>query len=277
MKRDRFITSAGSSIYFEDSGDGPPVLALHGIGGGAYFFRALAGRLAPQSRLLAVDLPGVGRSTSAPQAFTLETWLSDLADFVTSHLGEPVVIVGHSLGTILALEAWRRWPAHVRAMAFIGGLPEVRPMIRGRLSVRLADIRTNGLAGWGERAMAGVFANESLGRRAEVVGLYERLFETQPVDAYARCIEILLAANATDVVGTVSVPCLALTGADDQYAPPDLVAAFAEQLGGPRRTHVVTACGHLPFFEAPDELAAAMREFLEAPTGGRDGSSTVSG
>ena len=41
----------------EDTGTGPAVLALHGLGGGAYFFRGLAERLQPGYRVVSVDLP----------------------------------------------------------------------------------------------------------------------------------------------------------------------------------------------------------------------------
>jgi 3-oxoadipate enol-lactonase len=271
MRRDRFVTAGGSSVYLEDSGGRIPVLALHGLGGGAFFFRTLAAPLAPACRLLALDLPGVGWSTSEPRAFTLDSWMADLGDLVTSHIGEPVVILGHSLGTILALEAWRRWPAHVRAIICVGGLPEVRPAIRERLSSRLTDVRAHGLGGWAAKAMPGIFALQSFDRRAAVVAMYERLFEAQESGVYTRCIEILLSANASDVVNTVTVPCLAVTGAGDQYAPPDLVEAFTARLAGPHHTLVIPECGHLPFFEAPEAFAEALQSFLETLSEGRKG------
>ncbi len=71
----------GSSLRVDDTGHGPAVLALHGVGGGAYFFRGLAERLGPY-RVIAADLPGTGGSTSVPDAFSLETWIADLGDLV---------------------------------------------------------------------------------------------------------------------------------------------------------------------------------------------------
>ena len=49
-------------------------------------------------------------------------------------------------------------------------------------------------------------------RRPEAVGAFERLFESQTVDTYTRCCEILIGANAEAIVPTVTVPCAAITG-----------------------------------------------------------------
>jgi 3-oxoadipate enol-lactonase len=96
----------------------------------------------------------------------------------------------------------------------------------------------------------------------EVVALFERLFETHSVDTYTRWCRLLLEADATAIVPTVTVPCLAITGADDQYAPPDAVAAFVERLPRAARVEVIPDCGHVPFLERPEAFAATVRAFL---------------
>ena len=45
----------------------------------------------------------------------------------------------------------------MRGLAFVGGLPEPRAAVRERLRARIADVRANGMAGWGARVSAGVF------------------------------------------------------------------------------------------------------------------------
>jgi len=60
----------------------------------------------------------------------------------------------------------------------------------------------------------------------------------------------------------VRVPCLAVTGSDDQYAPPDAVAAFIQGLRGGAPLEVISACGHLPFLEQPAAFAGVIDAFL---------------
>ena len=105
----QFSARSGSSIYVEEIGSGPPVLALHGIGGGTYFFHGFAKRLAPRYRVFSIDLPGTGNS-STDKPVTLESTVADIGDLVADKIGEPVTILGHSFGTILALKAWETWP-----------------------------------------------------------------------------------------------------------------------------------------------------------------------
>lgn len=257
----RFRARSGSVLHVEDEGRGQPVLAIHGLGGGAWFFAGLAKRLAGACRLVAVDLPGTGRS-SCGSTFSRAGWIADLHDLATERLAAPVVLLGHSMGTILALDAWAAWPGSVRALIFAGGLPEPRHEIKERLSRRADEVARDGLAGVGPQAAAANFAAVVRERQPELVGLYERLFEAQDAAAYVAWCRMLIGASAAATVPTVRVPCLSISGREDQYAPPGLVAAFMRQLPAGSRTVVLDDCGHLPFLEAPDAFAAAVRPFL---------------
>jgi 3-oxoadipate enol-lactonase len=254
---------APARLYVEDVGAGPTVLALPGLGGGAFFFRGMAARLQTEYRICAVDLPGTGWSDPGePRTFTIDSWIDDLGRWVVHHGGGPVVIVGHSLGTILALKAWAAWPQLIRGLVFVGGLPRVRPAIATRLTERVENITRHGLTGWGRRAAPGIFSPATFRDRPEIVALFERVFESQSELTYLRSTQLLLGASAAEVPPTIRVPCLAITGADDQYAPPEDVRGFMKQVPGGSRIEVLPDCGHLPFYEAPDAFANAVRTFL---------------
>jgi 3-oxoadipate enol-lactonase len=241
----------------EDTGTGPPVLTLHGLGGGAYFFRGLAERLQPEYRVVSVDLP-----VTSPD-FSLKSWLDDLAAVIDERIGQPAVLLGHSMGTILALEAWAAWPERIRGLIFVGGVPRVAPHIRERLSDRVRALEgARDLVGWGKRVSPGVFAPGTFISRPDVVAAFERLFETQTVESYVRCCRILLGANAEAIPETVTVPSVAITGEHDQYAPPDAVAAFLRRFRVGPHLEIIPDCGHLPFLEQPDAFAAAVKTFL---------------
>ncbi len=270
----RFAAASGSRIHIEDTGSGTtsarratagktPVVAIHGLAGGAYFFSGLAKRLQDDCRVVAVDLPGTGRSHAGEAGYSMATWVADLGHLVAEYLNQPVILLGHSMGTIIALEAWAAWPELIRGLIFVGGLPAVRPLIRERLSSRIAALAgAQDLVGWGAQVSPGVFSPQTILHRPEVVTSFERLFEINSVDTYVRCVNILLGANAEDGVATVQRPCLAITGEHDQYAPPDAVAAFVDRIPAAHRVEVLAACGHVPFFEVPDTFASAVRTFV---------------
>jgi pimeloyl-ACP methyl ester carboxylesterase len=107
-------------MYVEDAGTGPCVLALHGLGGGAYFFRGFARRLQRSYRVLSVDLPGTGRS-AAEGPPSIDSWVDRLGRLVDEQSAAPVVVLGHSMGTIVALHAYAAW-----RQARAGSLPTPR-------------------------------------------------------------------------------------------------------------------------------------------------------
>jgi pimeloyl-ACP methyl ester carboxylesterase len=258
----RFSASSGSRIHVEDAGKGPVVLAVHGLAGGAYFFGGLTKRLQSDYRIVSIDLPGTGRS-AGPSSYSMESWIGDLGELVAKHIDKPVVILGHSMGTIVALKAWAAWPQYIRGLVFVGGLPKVRPLIHQRLTHRLDTLAgANDLIGFGEQVSPGVFSALTLREKPEVVGSFERLYEINSVETYHICCRILLDANAEAIVPSIAVPCIGITGDEDQYAPPDAVAAFLQHVPRPAKLHVIPGCGHLPFFEVPELFASTVKSFL---------------
>jgi 3-oxoadipate enol-lactonase len=256
-------------MHVEDAGAGTPVLAVHGLGGSAHFFADFSTLMRPHCRVIAVDLPGTGRSVApdtppGSSGFTMERWVDDLGGLIEQRLGEPAILFGHSMGTIVALKAWQAWPQLVRGLIFVGGLPQVRPLIRERLSQRLQWLEgVERLTGWGRRISPGVFSPTTFRDRPEVVSSFEQRFESQDVESYVRCTRILLDADATAIVPTVTPKTLVVAGADDQYAPPDLVTAFARTLPG-AALEIMPGCGHLPFLERPQAFADVVKPFIRS-------------
>jgi pimeloyl-ACP methyl ester carboxylesterase len=257
-----FSSRAGSSIHFEDVGSGAPILALPGVGGGSFFFDEWSRLLEAKFRILSVDLPGIGRSVSVPRAFSMESWVRDLGDFVSQRIAAPAVLLGHSLGTMLALKACVAWPRWVRGIIFVGGLPKVRPDVSAHLVIRAEDIARNGLDGWGARVSPRIFSAATLRDRPEMVRRFEHRFETQHADAYVRSLEILRATDANGELARLCVPCVSISGSEDNYAPPADVEEFTRRIPGGCPVEILSDCGHMPFWEAPDALARAVERFV---------------
>jgi pimeloyl-ACP methyl ester carboxylesterase len=239
-----------------------------GLGGGAWFFSGLAQRLADAHRTAAVDLPGTGRSSAPAGHMSIERWVSDLGELVETTLREPVVLVGHSMGTIIALHAAAAWPAGLlRGIVFAGGMPEPLPHVKERLARRAELLERDGIEGTGAAVAAANFSPAVLASNPEIAGLVERALEAQDAIAYAHACRILMTASAEHLVEAVRVPALSISGTDDQYAPPDRVAAFVQRVPGCRR-ELLPDCGHFPFLEQPDRFAGLVRAFagtLRAP------------
>ena len=167
------------------------------------------------------------------------------------------------MGTIVALLANQAAPGLIRSMIFVGGLPAVTEKIRQRLTDRALEIRKQGMDGLGVRAVKGIFSKRFLTLEPESAALFAVLLESTPPEIYLLCLEELLRASADAVVAKVDIPCLTLTGSEDQYAPPEAVKRFGTLLPNPPAFVEMPACGHMPFLENPEGFAKEITGFLD--------------
>ena len=117
-----FIEVAGRRVFIEEWGSGPPLLCLHGLGGGTHFFSELGPRLSARHRTIAFDFPGAGQSPS-----TLPISFEAFAEIVVAlaaslNVSDPTLL-GHSMGTIVGLEAIRVSPRFTSRFIAVGGVP----------------------------------------------------------------------------------------------------------------------------------------------------------
>src|SRR5687768_1130563 len=84
-------------------GAGPSILLVHGLGGAASNWIELAPRLARDQRVLVPDLPGHGGSSPLPALPNLEPFADRLGLVLEREQATPAVVVGHSLGCVVAL------------------------------------------------------------------------------------------------------------------------------------------------------------------------------
>ncbi len=255
----------------------PILVCLPGLGGGRYFFEPLGPLLADVCRTVAIDpFPMPSGQTFAPFAF------DPAADLVVAFAreeraaasGSRVCLLGHSMGTILALEAIRRSPDLFDRLIIVGGLPEPLPESRSRIRTRADAIRQRGIIGMGAEVVAANFSMRSQRERPTLIAWFIDRFERQDPATYADTADALASWHARALPPLDRVSCLAITGEEDRYAPPDAIRAFARTLPADTRVEIMPDCGHLPFLEDPPAFAAHVTAFLRQS---RAGSGRASG
>jgi pimeloyl-ACP methyl ester carboxylesterase len=254
------------------AGQGPPVVALHGLGGTKASFLPTLAALADSYRIIAVDLPGFGDSDKPIGAAYNSAWFAGGVTALLDELGiERAHLVGNSMGGRVAIEvgltaperterivllspalAWlrdRRWAPVVRALRPELGLLQLapRPVVEGivrRLIPGAAD-------GW---AAAGV--DEFL--RAFLTPRGRAAF-------YAAARNIYLDEPHGDSgfwtrLAELSPDTMFVWGRQDGLVPISFMKHVERAL--PAARHVELDCGHVPQLERPRETHAAMRDFL---------------
>ncbi|MEB3295731.1 MAG: alpha/beta fold hydrolase [Synechococcales bacterium] len=114
----------GHAIAYRQAGErGIPVLLIHGFGAGTFHWRKNIPDLAQQFRVYAIDLMGFGRSAK-PQPglewdYTFPTWGQQIRAFCQEVIGAPAVLVGNSIGCVVAMQAAVDEPTWVRGLALL--------------------------------------------------------------------------------------------------------------------------------------------------------------
>jgi pimeloyl-ACP methyl ester carboxylesterase len=260
-----FTLDNGDGLYLDEYGatDRPALVCLHGLGGGGYFFAGIGHALAGGGgHVLCPDLPGSGLSPRGDRAVTFDRFADAVVQLIERKAAAgPVALMGHSMGTIIALRVYARMPARIGSMIFAGGLPAPLPEAQARLRDRAALARSAGMAAVAPTIVPVVFARRSLDAIPDKVGMFERLLAGSDAEGYAQTALALAGASADDVVARVRVPCLCVTGTEDRYAPPAAVRPFADSITGAVYGEFPD-CGHMPFFEAPDAFNRVVQRFL---------------
>ena len=214
--------------------------------------------------VLAIDLPGQGRSSGKPPA-TVEAAADTVLALLKAQGIDQAALIGHSFGSLIALEAAARAPAHVSHLVLAGtAFPmKVSPaLLENALKAPEAAIQ-----------MVNVFSHStlcpppsSLGPGTWTYGIGRALMrrmlasnaETNVFHAGFKACDSY--AGGAHAMAAVHCPTLFLIGKHDQMTPPKSARALAEHA---RLGKIVEVnAGHALMTEAPDEVLFALREFL---------------
>ncbi|HEX9398421.1 MAG TPA: alpha/beta hydrolase [Burkholderiales bacterium] len=206
--------------------------------------------------VLALDLPGHGRSEGPPIP-TIGGMAGFLFEFLTSLNIQKATIVGHSMGSLVALECAARHPERVERIALIG---VAYPMRVGTEFLDAArrdhcdafDMETI----WGHAAQVPLGGNPNPGMWMYGDTL-ARLRRLAPGVLY----NDLKACNDFELKGDIRCPALLILGKRDVMTPPKNAASLALKLN-PSSSRIVETSGHSLMAEAPDATLDALAEFL---------------
>lgn len=249
-------------IAVEVDGEGDAVIALHGLGGTSNTWTPVMGALA-RRRVIRPDLPGSGRSHRVDGPLSIAS-LADAVLKVAARLDvDRFHLVGHSMGTIVAMHLAVRETGRVRSLALFGPLLAPPDAAKVNIRARGQKARSEGVAGMAAIAdavaTAGTSTDTKQHRPLAFAAARESLMRQDP-DGYARSCDAL--ADATPAaVETLRIPVLLVTGDDDAVAPPQAVRAIHERIAGSRFVSL-PRCGHWTPFERPDECARELADFL---------------
>jgi pimeloyl-ACP methyl ester carboxylesterase len=262
------------------TGDGLPLLLLHGLADSAYSWRWVMPTLAKAHPVYAPSLPGFGRTAKPNGDYAPDFFTAFVAAFLDTLGLQRIAVAGNSLGGLIALHLALAQPNRVVALILIdsAGLGrEVSWALRlmtlpGMQALLSRGYRTApGAKLWATAMISLLTAHperiprewrEELCEMARLPGYLEATVATarSEVDLRGqRDREILV-----DRLSDLAAPTLLLWGEHDRILPVQH-STVASQRIPQGRTVVLPDCGHVPQIEQPDRVGALLTEFLADP------------
>jgi pimeloyl-ACP methyl ester carboxylesterase len=256
----------GVRMRYLVGGSGSPVVLVHGLGGAASNWVALAPALARRSRVLVPELPGHGGSSPVAAAPNLNPFADRVAGVLEQEGVTEATVVGHSLGGSVALRLAMRHPALVGGLVLAGaagissrrraavyGLTVTALLKPGRRIAphrrrvsRSPFLRTLVFGGWGAVDPVALSPDAALGFLAGPAMHSDTL----------SAVRALLLEDPRADLHAVGCPCLVLWGAQDTQVGVADAFEYARRLRAPLR--VIAGCGHLLIGERPDACLDAI-------------------
>lgn len=266
--------------YLEWPGDGPPVVALHGLASSAHWYHRLAHRLAGEYRIIAPDQRGHGQTTQAPTGYDWQTLASDVVGLMDHLEVGQAAVLGHSWGGHVASNLAARFPERVSRLVMIDGgfqdghlLPDASwELFRSRFGPRdvsgnkeqfLGRLRTQMADSWAddlERTVLSMVYEDEQGLVQDIL---------RP-DNHAQVLESMWGEPPSIVLPQIQCPTLVIPAgpsperANSEFAKMrEIMVAAALEITRNCTVRWIPDTIHDIGYHKPDELAQVIREFIK--------------
>ena len=247
----------------------PAVVFLHGVGGGRQGWAPQQAHVARLGwRSLAWDMPGYGDSARVnPYDFThLAQALWQMLD--AAHISQ-AVLVGHSMGAMVALQAWTQKPERIRGLLLAASSPAFghsdgdfqKQFLAQRLAPLEAGKTMGDIADKLIPTMAAPGGDSAHSIPASLQSAHQSMSAVPP-DTYRAALHALVQFEQRAALPTINVPVLCLAAEHDRTAPPTVMERMAQKIPGARYACLAGA-GHLLHCEQPEAFNAELETFLK--------------
>lgn len=255
--------SPGVQLLGAVTGDGPPVVLVHGLYDHRRIWDGAVARLARRHRVWTYDQRGHGESRGPWAGYRLEQLADDLEEVLRT-VGTPAWVVGHSLGGLVAQEVACRGRIPLAGLVLVGTWPG--GPLGGELDASRMASRLRGLSAQQYRSSVLEELEACFGRRTSAEMrrfLTDMETSSDPQVVAAVWESMAVYPHLGERLGGVGVDALVVAGSDDRATPPTAAIDLWGLL--PRGSLcLLEGAGHFVMLDAPAEFHGLLEGFLEA-------------
>lgn len=264
----RFLDRPDGRIAYDDTGAGPVVIMVPGLGDLRGEYRFLAPRVAAAGyRVVTMDLRGHGESSTGWADYSTSAVGSDVAALVAHLDAGPAALIGTSMGAGAAVVAAATLPDRISAVVGIGPFVRDVPLPLSTRVVLAVAVNVGFVGPWGPAAWGAYYASLYPSRKPDDFKDYAaRLVANLRESGRLAALQAMLRSSKADVeplLTAVQAPALVVMGTKDPDFPDPAAEArlVAERLRGD--VALIEGAGHYPHAEVPDVAAPLILDFLD--------------
>jgi esterase len=253
-----YRASDGALLSYQDEGgDATTLLLIHGWLADSSVWTPLRRILALRFRVITVDLRGSGSSNAAPGPYRIEMFASDLVDLIRALKLDPLVVVGHSSGALVAQRLAIDKPDSVEAIALLAPIPA-----SGWKFPPNVDAFVRAVPGNPEKTKAWLNGLTATAPPLDIARLLHHAARTWSVQAALESYEDWTHADFVAQAATMQTPILLVAPQHDKPMTPTIIRERVADVLPHALFVELPDAGHYAHIDQPEGVAALLEAFI---------------
>ena len=254
-----FCCVDGARVYYEAEGEGPPIVLVHGAGQDTTSWRYNAPHFAKSHMVVALDLPGHGKSEvpAPPISFTAE-YARVVWGVIEELKLERPVLMGHSMGSGVCLTVALEHGKKIGGVVAVDGADRVVGVFAEEIHDAYLGSSLELMLEMSMESFRSLCSKATPSERVEEIA--QDLLRIYP-PVTAADTRAFSSFDISDRSGEIDAPVLLIAGADDFLVTPDMVKETALRIEN-SRVAILEGVGHFPHTEAPERFNEEVGRFL---------------
>jgi 3-oxoadipate enol-lactonase len=246
-------------LYFEEIGQGLPVIFLHGFPFNHTIWSPVVEKMKDEVQIILPDLRGHGQSPVTEGVYTMRLMAEDIIALMDSLSVERAVLVGHSMGGYIALNLAGAYPARLAGLALVASHSAADTPERKMARLNTArEVLKHGVYKY-----ADVNASKMTNKPELVSYIYEMMMKTSPIAVAAALNGMAERQDSMDILSRVTVPALIMVGGADSHISLELATTMEKLLTRGWLVKIPDAA-HVPMLENPEAVADNLLQLIKA-------------
>ena len=250
----------GLNIHHDIQGEGPPIVFVHGLGATSNVWHGQRTTFSKHYRVITYDRSGSGRSQRG-ESYSIDAWTDELAGLLEYLATPSAVVVGHSLGSMVAQRFAGTRPDRTRALILAGGEAVLGPEEKKAMTERVQSIEAYGLDAVADAWLSTALSASTRETNAALAGLAREMFLSNDARTYALHCLALRDGDVRSDHRNIVCPTLLTVGDQDLVTPLSWQCQIAAGIAN-SRIRIIPNTAHMTMLETPAVFNSVVMDFL---------------